>query len=293
MRPTILTCAVTGNLTTVEQHPGLPVTPEQIADACIAAGKAGAAIAHVHVREPATGRPSMEIAYYREVMERVAASGSGIILNLTTGPGGRYVPSDEDPKIAAPSSTILPPEKRVEHIAVLKPEISTLDLNTMNSGPAVVINTPRNLRIMAEVIRAAGSLPELEVFDSGDIHLGKALMKEGVLEGPGLFQIVTGVNYGASSTPETMTYMRSILPQGATWAGFGIGRMSYPMLAQAFLLGGHVRIGLEDGVYIERGRLARDNAELCEKAVRIVRDLGGTMATPTEARQMLGLRPRT
>jgi uncharacterized protein (DUF849 family) len=292
MRPTILTCAVTGNLTTLEQHPGLPVTPEQIADACVAAGKAGAAVAHVHVREPATGAPSMEIAYYRAVMERVAASGSDIILNLTTGPGGRFVPSDADPKIAAPSSTILPPERRVEHIALLKPEISTLDLNTMNSGAAVVINTPRNLRIMAEIIRAAGSLPELEVFDSGDIHLGEALMKEGVLEGPGLFQIVTGVRYGAASTPEAMSYMRSILPEGATWAGFGIGRMCFPMLAQAFLLGGHVRIGLEDGVNIERGRLARDNAELCEKAVRIVRDLGGTMATPAEARRMLGLRPR-
>lgn len=292
MRPTILTCAVTGNMTTLEQHPGLPVTPEQIADACICAGKAGAAIAHIHVREPSTGAPSMDIAYYRQVMERIAAAGSDIIINLTTGPGGRFVPSDDDPKIAAPSSTILPPEKRVEHIVELKPEISTLDLNTMNSGAAVVINTPRSVRIMAEMIRASGALPELEVFDSGDIHLGKALMKEGVLEGPGMFQIVTGVHYGAASTPETMSYMRSLLPQGAIWAGFGIGRMCYPMLAQAFLLGGHVRIGLEDGVYIEHGRLARDNAELCEKAVRVVRDLGGTLATPAVAREILGLRPR-
>lgn len=291
MKPTILTCAVTGNLTTREQHPGLPVTPEEIADACIASGRSGAAIAHIHVRDHQTGKQSMELAYYREVVERIKASGSNIIINLTTGPGGRYVPSDGHPGIAAPASTIMPPEKRVEHIAALKPEIATLDLNTMYSGTAVVINTPRNVRIMADVIRAAGARPELEVFDSGDIHLARDLIDDGTLSSPALFQIVTGVKYGAASTPETLAHMKSLLPTDCDWAAFGVGRYAFPMLAQSFLLGGHVRIGLEDAVYIGRGQLARDNAEMVEKAVRVVTDLGGVMASPQEAREMLNLVP--
>ena len=291
-RPTILTCAVTGNLVRPSQTPHLPITPEQIADSAIAAAKAGAAIAHIHVRNPANGEPSMEIAYYREVMERIAASGSDVIVNLTTGPGGRFVPSDADPAIAGPGTSIKRPEVRVEHIEELKPEIATLDLNTMWSGSAVVINTPRNVRIMAERIRAAGAKPELEVFDSGDIHLARDLLKEVVLSSPALFQIVTGVKYGASSTPQTMAYMQSLLPQDAQWAAFGIGRMEFPMLAQAWLLGGHVRVGMEDNVYLEKGRLALSNAELVEKGVRIVRELGGEIATPAEARAILGLTPR-
>jgi len=292
MKPTILTCAVTGNLTTREQHPGLPVTPEEIADACIAAGKAGAAIAHIHVRDPQTGKQSMELAYYRAVLERIRASGSDIIINLTTGPGGRYVPSDEHPGVAAPASTIVPPERRVEHIAALKPEIATLDLNTMFSGTAVVINTPRNIRIMAEVIKAAGARPELEVFDSGDIHLANDLIDDGTLSSPAMFQVVTGVKYGAASTPETLVYMKSLLPRGCDWAAFGVGRHAFAMLAQSFLLGGHVRIGLEDAVYIERGRLAKDNAEMVEKGVRVVQSLGGNIASATQAREMLGLSSR-
>lgn len=291
-RPTILTCAVTGNLVKPSQTPYLPVTPEQIADSAIAAAKAGAAIAHIHVRHPETGEPSMELAYYREVMERIEASGTDVIVNLTTGPGGRYVPSDEDPAVAGPGTSIKRPEIRVEHIEALKPEIATLDLNTMWSGSAVVINTPRNVRIMAERIRAAGSKPELEVFDTGDIHLARDLLEEGVLDAPALFQIVTGVKYGAASTPQTMAYMQSLLPQDAQWAAFGIGRMEFPMLAQAWLLGGHVRVGMEDNIYLEKGRLAESNAELVEKGVRIVRELGGQIATPEEARAILGLKPR-
>lgn len=291
-RPTILTCAVTGNLVKPSQTPYLPVTPEQIADSAIAAAKAGAAIAHIHVRHPETGEPSMELAYYREVMERIEASGTDVIVNLTTGPGGRYVPSDEDPAVAGPGTSIKRPEIRVEHIEALKPEIATLDLNTMWSGSAVVINTPRNVRIMAERIRAAGSKPELEVFDTGDIHLARDLLEEGVLDAPALFQIVTGVKYGAASTPQTIAYMQSLLPQDAQWAAFGIGRMEFPMLAQAWLLGGHVRVGMEDNIYLEKGRLAESNAELVEKGVRIVRELGGQIATPEEARAILGLKQR-
>src|SRR5690606_26193586 len=184
----------------------------------------------------------------------------------------------------------LPPERRVEHVELLRPEICSLDFNTMYSGSSVVINTPRNLRIMAGRIRAAGVAPGIEVFDSGDIQLANALLSEGVLDAPALFQIVLGVRYGAVATPETLLYLRSLLPPGARWAAFGIGRWEFPMLAQAQLLGGHVRVGLEDNIYLEKGVLATSNAVLVEKAVRIIRELGGRIATPGEAREILGLK---
>jgi uncharacterized protein (DUF849 family) len=288
--PTILSCAVTGNITTRAQHPGLPVTPQEIATACIESAKAGAAIAHIHVRDPATGAPSMALELYREVVERIRDSGVDVLINLTTGPGGRFIPSADDPKIAAPGTTLLPPDRRVEHIVALKPDLCSLDLNTMWSGSSVVINTPANVTRMAQAIRAAGVKPELEVFDSGDIHLARQLIADGVLDQPALFQIVLGVRYGFGASPETLAYARTLLPPDAAWAAFGIGRMEFPMVAQAWLLGGHVRVGLEDNIYIAKGKLAPSNAALCEKAVRIVRDLGGEIATVAEARAILGLR---
>ena len=289
----ILTCAVTGNITRPDQHPGLPVTPRQIADAAIEAAKAGAAIAHIHVRDPATGKPSMELALYREVVERIRDSGTDLIINLTTGPGGRFVPSAHDPKVPGPGTTLLPPEARVEHVVALKPELCSLDLNTMWSGTAVVINTPANVAIMAKHILAAGTKPELEVFDSGDIHLAHQLIKDGVLPTPALFQIVTGVRYGFAGTPQTLAYAASLLPRDSAWAAFGIGRMEFPMLAQAYLLGGHIRVGMEDNLYLARGKLTPSNAALCERAVSIVDQLGGRVATAKEARAILGLRTPT
>lgn len=287
--PTILTCAVTGNITTVQQTPYLPCTPEQIVNASLEAVRAGAAIIHIHVRYP-DGRPSMEIAHYREVVERLRAAEEDVIINLTTGPGGRFIPSDDDPKIAAPGTTILPPERRVEHVEILKPEICSLDFNTMYSGTSVVINTPRNLAIMANRIREAGVMPEIEAFDTGDLQLANHFIKEGLLDSSVFFQLALGIRFGAIATPETMIYMKSLLPPGAKWAAFGVGRWEFPMLAQAWLLGGHVRVGLEDNIYLEKGVLATSNAVLVEKAVRIIRELGGRIATPGEAREILGLK---
>jgi uncharacterized protein (DUF849 family) len=291
MAKTILSCAVTGNQTTLAQHPGLPCTPVQIATACIDAARAGAAITHIHVRYE-DGRPSMELSHYREVVDRIRDSGVDVIINLTTGPGGRFVPGKDEPRIAAPSTTLLHPMRRVEHVLALKPEICTLDLNTMWSGTAVVINTPDNVAIMAKAMKEAGSKPELEVFDSGDIALAKVLIEQGVLDTPALFQIVTGIRYGFESSPATMMYARNLLPEGSQWAGFGIGRMAFPMVAQAFLLGGHVRIGLEDAVMLRKGVLAPDNAAMVKKAAMIVDELGGELATVKEARQILGLAAR-
>jgi uncharacterized protein (DUF849 family) len=285
----IITCAVTGNITTVEQNPNLPVTPEQIADAVLEAAEEGAAIAHIHVRDPKTGRPSMELDYYREVMDRVRRKNRQVIINLTTGPGGRFAPSDEDPAVAGPGTTLVAPEKRVEHIEALKPDICTLDLNTMNSGEQVVINTPRNVIRMARRILAAGVLPEIELFDSGDIHLARRLIEDGELPSPGLFSFVLGVRYGFDTSPETLMYARNLLPAGATWTGIGIGRAAFPTVAQSWLLGGNVRVGMEDTVYMSKGQLVTSNGALVRRAKEILLALGAEPADAPLARQMLGL----
>jgi uncharacterized protein (DUF849 family) len=289
MTKTLLTCAITGNLTKPEQTPHLPITPEQIASDGLAAVDAGAAALHIHVRDPATGKPSMEIDLYRDVTERIRRENREVIINLTTGPGGRFIPSEDNPRVAAPGTTLLPPLERIRHIQQLKPDVCSLDLNTMNSGGDVVINTPRNVRLMAQAIREAGVVPELEIFDSGDIHLARDLIADGTLAGPGLWTLVTGVKYGFGASPETLLYARSLLPSGAVWSAFGIGRHEFPMVAMSWLTGGHVRVGLEDNVYLEKGVLAKSNAELVRKARRIVSDLGGELMNPREARVMLNL----
>jgi uncharacterized protein (DUF849 family) len=285
----IITCAVTGNQTTPDMTPHLPITPEQIADACLGAAEAGAAIVHIHVRDPATGMPSMELAYYRDVVERIRRKNNSLLLNITTGPGGRFAPSEHDPKIAGPNTNLMLPEKRVEHIAALRPEICTLDLNTMTFGKEVVINTPPNVRRMAKVIREAGVKPELELFDSGDIALMRDLIKDGTLTGPHLVSIVMGVRYGFQASPETVLYARSLLPEDAQFTAFGTGRWGFRSVALSYLSGGHVRVGLEDGVQISRGVLAESNAQMVEQARDLVRKLGGQIATAAEAREMLGL----
>ena len=287
-----ITCAVTGNLTTPEQTPHLPITPEQIADACLGAAEAGAAIVHIHVRDPGSGKPSMELGHYREVVERIRARNTQLILNITTGPGGRFVPSSDEPRIAAAGTTLMVPEKRVEHITVLRPEICTIDLNTMNSGKEVVINTPGNVRRMAKVMRDAGVKPEIELFDSGDIALMQDLLKDGTLEGPALCSLVMGVRYGFQPNPETVLYARNLLPADAEFTAVGIGKAAFTAAAQSYLAGGHVRVGLEDTVYLSRGQLASSNAALVEKARRIVEDLGGQIATPRETREIIGLPTR-
>jgi uncharacterized protein (DUF849 family) len=285
----IITCAVTGNQTTPEMTPHLPITPEQIAEACLGAAEAGAASVHIHVRDPKTGRPSMEIEYYRDVMDRIRTRNRQLIINLTTGPGGRFVPDANDPKLAAPGTTLMRPEDRVAHIALLKPDIATLDLNTMNSGKQVVINTPDNVRRMAAVINNAGVKPEIELFDSGDIALCRDLVSDGTLKGPVLCSVVMGVKYGFQPSPETVLYARGLLPPGTAWTAFGTGRMAFPMVAQSYLAGGHVRVGLEDAVYLGKDVLAESNAVMVEKARGIVESLGGQIATARQAREMLSL----
>ena len=286
---TILTCAVTGNLTRLEQNPNLPITPEQIAEACLEAATAGAAIVHIHVRHP-DGRPSMDLAHYREVVQRIRAKNDALILNLTTGPGGRYHPSDDNPAVAGPRTNFLAPLRRVEHIVELRPDIATLDLNTMTFGAETVINTPRNVRTMAEAIYDSGAKPEIELFDSGDIELARDMFADGSLRRPAMATLVLGVKYGFPADAETMLFARNRLPPEVAWTGFGIGRAAFRMLAQSYILGGNVRVGMEDTVYVERGQLTSGNAELVERARWLITKLGGDIAASAEARELLALR---
>ena len=289
MRKVVLTCAVTGNITKPEQTPYLPITPEEIADACLEAAENGAAIVHIHVRHPEDGRPSMDVAHYAEVVERVRARNGALILNLTTGPGQRYVPDRDDPRIAAPETSLLPPAERVLHVEMLKPEVCTLDLNTMASGDQVIINTPHTVSVMAEKILAAGVKPELELFSAGDVVMAADLMERIDFGAPLMVSFVMGVKYGWPASVEAIQLGLSLLPPGAFWTAFGVGRTSFPMVAQSVLLGGHARVGLEDNIYLEKGVLAEGNGALCARASRIIRDLGCAVATPDEARAMLAL----
>ena len=289
MAKTILTCAVTGGAPISGNNPAVPVTPAQIAQQSIDAARAGAAVVHIHVRDPATGRSSMELELYREVVARIRDSGVDVLINLTTGTGAMFVPGKEDPAVAGPGTEYKLPNVRARHVVALKPDICSLDLCTMWFRTRAFINSPEHVTEIARSARLAGVLPELEVFDSGDIALAKQLIGDDVIAAPAFFQIVLGVSYGAAATPQTLIYLRDLLPPGSKWAAFGIGPNAFPMLAQALLLGGHVRVGLEDNYYLERGVKAPHNAALVEKAVTIMRSLGAEPATAAEAREILGI----
>jgi uncharacterized protein (DUF849 family) len=288
-RKVIISCAVTGSADSPGKNPAVPVSPEQIAQSCIDAAKAGAAVVHIHVRDPKTTKPSMDGAHYREVVERIRASGTDVLINLTTGPGARFEHDPNDPSKPGPASTLKGPEERVRHVVELRPDICSLDMGSLNMGSRVFINTPAHLQTMAVAIREACVLPELEVFETGHLLLAKKMIETGHIKGPGMFQICLGIAWGQPATPEAMSYMRNLLPPGSPWFAFGISLHQFPMVAQAVLLGGHVRVGLEDNLYLEKGKLAPSNAALVEKASKIIEILGDYVATPTDAREILGL----
>jgi uncharacterized protein (DUF849 family) len=286
-RKVMIACAVTGSADTPSRNPAVPITPHEIAESAIDAAKSGACIVHIHVRDPQTTRASTDVALYREVVERIRESGTDVIINLTTGPGARFVPGVDDPLKPGPGSTLTLPTERVRHVVELMPEICSLDMGSMNMGGHVFINTPSHLEAMAVVIRDAGVTPELEVFETGHLLLAKRMIDTGHIRPPGLFQICLGISWGQPATLEALTYMRSLLPPECIWFAFGISLHQFPIAAQTVLLGGHVRVGLEDNLYLAKGQLAPSNAALVEKAVTIVDVLGDYVATPAEARLML------
>jgi uncharacterized protein (DUF849 family) len=288
-RSVIITCAITGGGDTVGKSDKVPVTPEQIANSAIEAGKAGAAICHCHVRDPETGAPSMRKDLYAEVAQRIRDSDSNIVINLTTGPGAGFTPSADNPAVNANPDAFRKPEERTAHVEELLPEVCSLDVATLNFGERAFVNVPQHLAVMAERIRKAGIKPELEVFDAGHLRLARKMIDDGLIDPPPMFQLCLGIPWGAPATPETVTYMKNMLPKDALWAGFGISRQQMPMVAEIVNLGGHVRVGLEDNLYLDKGVLAT-NAQLVERAANIITALGANVASPDEARQILGLR---
>jgi uncharacterized protein (DUF849 family) len=268
------------------------VTPRQIVDSAIEAAKAGASIVHLHVRDPKTGQQSMDLALYRETYGLLMSSGVDVIVNLTTGPGATFIPSVADPSVAGPGTSLTTALRRVEHILELKPEICSLDVGTMNFYNRPYVATPEMVKQMATMMREAGVKPELECFDSGHIRFARTLIEEGYVVGKPLFQIVLGVPWNAPATPASLGFLTNTLPPGAEWSAFGVSSAAIPMAAQSLLLGGHVRIGLEDTLYLTKGQLAPSNAALVKRVVELVQLLGGSVATPQQARELLGLPPR-
>ena len=286
-----LTRAITGAGDTLSKHPDLPVTPEQIANSAIEAAKAGAAIVHIHVREPSTGKGSRKPEYFREVFERLRDSKVDVIINMTTGMGGDMVVGPNGAiDTPAPGSDFVGPIERLAHVEQLRPDICTLDCGSMNfdDDSTLYVMTPSYLRISAKRIQELGVKPEMEVFDLGHIEFAKRMVAEGLIEAPAMFQICLGLTYGAPATPAAMQTMRDHLPEGSLWSGFAISRMEMPIVAQAMLLGGNLRVGLEDNLFLERGVLA-SNADLVNRAKEIVTLMGGRLASPAEARDRLGL----
>ena len=290
-RNPIITCAVTGSGDTARKHPELPKSPAEIAAAAIEAAKAGAAIAHLHVREPETGKPSRDLGLYREVVERIRESDTDVILNLTTGMGGDlYLGPDDDPLNFAAATDCVGQTERMEHVEALLPEICSLDCGSFNymGQNYVYVSTQSMLELGTRRLQEIGVKPELEVFDTGQIWFAKHLVEQGLIDSPPLFQICLGIPWGAPATPGVFQAMVSELPDECNWSGFAIGAMEMPTVAQAALLGGNVRVGLEDNLYLEKGVLA-SNAQLVERARGILEAMGASVQTPAEARATLGV----
>ncbi|WP_110650458.1 3-keto-5-aminohexanoate cleavage protein [Salinicola peritrichatus] len=289
-RDVILTCAVTGAGDTAGKHPDLPVTPKQIAASALDAARAGASIVHLHVRDPETGGISHSVDHFREVVERIRDSDVDAVINITAGGGGDLYPEIRDGAIHGREGTDLQtPAERHQPVGELLPEMCTLDCGSLNFGDMIYLNSADWLREHARLIQQAGVKPELECFDLGHVWFARQLVDEGLIDGDPLFQLCLGIPWGAEADTETMLAMRNKLPHNAVWSAFGIGRQQFPMVAQSVLLGGHVRVGLEDNLYLSKGVFA-SNAQLVERAATIVENLGGKVQTPGQTRETLSLR---
>lgn len=290
-----ITCAVTGAGDTTGKSEHVPVTPTAIADSAIAAAKAGAAIVHCHVRDPETGTPARDPALYREVVDRIRSAPVDVVINLTAGHGGDLVlGAGESPLPVDPAGTDLAgPDERVAHLALCLPELCTLDCGTMNFGEGdyVMTNTPTMLRRMARWMRELGVKPEIEVFDTGHLVFAKQLAAEGLIDDPVMLQFCMGIPWGAPADVHTLAALVANVPAGWIYSGFSIGRMQMPYAAMMPTFGGHVRVGLEDNLYLSKGVKAT-NAELVERAVALIEGIGASVVGPDEARALLGVEKR-
>ena len=286
----VLTCAVTGAGDTTNKSPHVPVTPKEIADSAIDAAKAGASIVHVHVRDPETGKGSRDPKLFKEVVDRIRDNATDIVINLTAGMGGDWVPDAKDLSMPGPGTDMIGAEERLLHVRQCLPEICSLDCGTLNFGNehSIYIATPPILRKMAELTQNWGVKPELEVFELGHIRFASQMIYEGLIDSPPMFQICLGIPWGADQSVDTMKVMKDHLPREAIWAGFGISRMQIPMVAAAVALGGNVRVGLEDNIFLEKGILAT-NAQLVTKTKNLIHMMGAKILTPEETRKKLKL----
>jgi uncharacterized protein (DUF849 family) len=288
-----ITCAITGAGATTDKSEHVPVTPAQIAASAVEAAKAGAAIAHIHVRNPETGGPARATSLYREVVDRIRSSGTDIVINLTAGMGGDLVlGGSENPlPLNMAQTDMVGAEERVEHVTALLPEICTLDCGSMNfaEGDYVMTNTPGMLRAMARRVQALGVRPEIEVFDAGHLVLAKQLIAEGLIDDPVMIQLCMGIPYGAPDDPLTLMSLVHNLPPGCIFSAFSIGRHQLPYVAMAALAGGNVRVGLEDNIFLTRGVKAT-NGMLVERAVNILNGMGVRILGPADVRKKLKLR---
>ncbi|MGA9858812.1 MAG: 3-keto-5-aminohexanoate cleavage protein [Solirubrobacteraceae bacterium] len=289
-----ITCAVTGAGDTTSRSAHVPVAPEQIAASAIEAARAGAAIAHLHVRDPDTGQGSRDVELYRRAVEIIRAANVDVVLNLTAGMGGDLVlgPPDSPLPLDQAGTDMVGASERLRHVAELRPEICTLDCGTMNfaaGGDYVMANTPDMLRAMATQIRELGVRPELEVFDTGQLVMVKDLIAEGLIDEPALIQLCMGIRYGAPDDPGTLLTLVGQLPPGAVFSAFSVGRMQLPYVAMAVLAGGNVRVGLEDNLYLGPGRPAT-NGELVARAATILEAMNVRLLGADEVRDRLALR---
>ena len=288
----IISCAVTGSGDTVGKHPAIPVTPEEIANAAIEAASAGAAIAHLHVRNPETGKATRDDELYKEVVSRIKENGTDVIINLTSGMGGDIEIGPEDDLLKfGPNTDFINAMERLSHVEKILPDICSLDCGTLNFGDGnmIYVSTPEQLRIGAKRIQELGVKPELEIFDTGHMWFANQMYNEGLLDAPALYQICLGIPYGAPANTSSMENMVKMVPEGSNWAAFGIGAMQMPMAAQAVLLGGNVRVGLEDNLYLEKGVFA-SNGSLVEKVGSLINHMGASIMSAKDARKKLGLK---
>ncbi len=290
-----ITCAVTGSGGTQDRSPHVPRSPEQIANDCIDAAKAGAAVVHCHVREPDTGKPSRRVELYRELTERVRDAEVDVVLNLTAGMGGDIVFGNTEAPfpLNEAATDMVGATERMEHVRQCLPEICTLDCGTMNFAEAdyVMTNTPGMLRAMGKMMTDLGVRPEIEAFDTGHLWLAKQLVSEGIIEDPVMIQLCMGIPWGAPDDLNTFMAMVNNIPESWTFSAFSIGRHQMPFAAAAMLAGGNIRVGLEDNLWLGKGQLAT-NAQLVEKAATIVTNMGATLMTPAEVREKMQLTKR-
>ena len=294
IRDVFITCAVTGSGETTAKSEFVPVTPKEIADDAIAAAKAGAAIAHCHVRDPETGAPSRDVALYREVVERIRGADTDVVINLTAGMGGDLMIGDAEAPLPLGAGTdMVGASVRVEHVTELLPEICTLDCGTMNfsHGDYIMANTPSMLRAMAGLMQKAGVRPEIEVFDSGHLVLAKQLISDGLIDAPVMVQLCMGIPYGAPADVNSLLALVNNMPDDWIFSAFAIGRGQLPYVALAPIVGGNVRVGLEDNLYLEYGKLAR-NTDLVERAMTILGAMNVNILSPADVRKKLKLTKR-